>query len=246
MLSIRNVSLEKKKGGDSASILKEISLDVPLRRTTLFLGKSGSGKTSLLRCIAQLEKEYSGNITYGEKSLLKLAAQDRCQILGFVPQSFALFPHMNVLENCIQPLRRRSVKKGKELYEEVEETLSSLGLEKYAFSMPAELSGGQQQRVAIARALLLKPSFLLFDEPTSALDPENTELFQKIVQRLLKEGKGVLISTQDMAFAMSVLDRVFFLEEGALVESYDLSEKKGMNMGSKLKSFLPDVKPLLL
>ncbi|MES2198578.1 MAG: ATP-binding cassette domain-containing protein [Chlamydiota bacterium] len=215
MLNVKNVSLRK---GEGKSILQGISLEIPKKRISLFLGKSGSGKTSLLRCIAQLEKEYQGEITYNGKNLATMPPKELCRVLGFVPQSFALFPHMNVLENCLHPLSLKSSEKTETLYEEVEKTLISLAMEKYILSRPQELSGGQQQRVAIARALLLKPSFLLFDEPTSALDPENTFLFKKIIQRLLTEGKGIVISTQDMLFAEMVFDRSFFLENGALID----------------------------
>ena len=239
MLSIQHVSLQKNRDRKKISILKEISLELPTNRVSLFLGKSGSGKTSLLRSIAQLERQYTGKICYNGKDLSALSAKELCQIIGFVPQSFALFPHMNVLENCLHPLSKNSSKQGKILYEEVERTLASLGMEGFLLSKPHELSGGQQQRVAIARALLLQPSFLLFDEPTSALDPENTKLFVSIVQRLAKEGKGIVISTQDMAFAEMVLDNVFFLEEGAAIESYDKQGKKKKTVSAKLEQFLP-------
>ena len=234
MLSAENITLQKKK----KTILKGISLNFPTKRISLLLGKSGSGKTTLLRCIAQLEKEYEGNITYNEKSLSQMPPKERCQVLGFLPQSFALFPHMNVLENCLHPLTLRSSKKNKTLIEEVEKTLVSLDMGKYILSRPHELSGGQQQRAAIARALLLKPSFLLFDEPTSALDPENTLLFKDIVQKLILEDKGVIISTQDMAFAEMIFDRAFFLEEGMLIENYDAQENQGTVRGVKLEKFL--------
>ena len=239
MLSIKNVSLQKNRDKKNIAILKEISLEIPTKRISLFLGKSGSGKTSLLRSIAQIEKQYTGKILYNETDLSELAAKELCQIIGFVSQSFALFPHMNVLENCLHPLAKRSSKQGKILYEEVERTLASLGMEDYLLSRPHELSGGQQQRIAIARALLLEPSFLLFDEPTSALDPENTRFFVSIIQRLAKEGKGIVISTQDMAFAEIVLDNVFFLEEGAAIESYDKQGKEKKTVSAKLEQFLP-------
>src|SRR3990167_544681 len=231
MLNINNISLQKNKEGKKNMLLKGISLEIHAKRLSLFLGKSGSGKTSLLRCIAQLEKEYEGEVTYNGKNLSTMLPKERCQVLGFVPQSFALFPHMNVLENCLHPLTLRSSKKNKALYEEVEKILLSLDMGKYILSRPQTLSGGQQQRIAIARALLLDPSFLLFDEPTSALDPENTNLFKEIIQRLLMEGKGVVISTQDMLFAEMIFDRSFFLEEGALVESCDIlkHEANGVN-----------------
>ncbi|MBS0616043.1 MAG: amino acid ABC transporter ATP-binding protein [Verrucomicrobia bacterium] len=215
MLSVKDLFLTKKK-----PILKGVSLDFPKGRISLLLGKSGSGKTSILRCVSQLEKDYVGEITPAQA--------------GFVPQSFALFPHMTVYENIAQPLRLASPKAA--LREEVGKVLSSLDIEELALSRPHELSGGQQQRVAIARALILNPDFLIFDEPTSALDPENTARFVQILQKLKEEGKGIIVSSQDMAFASQVLDNVFFLEEGEIVERYDASI--GLPLESKLQQFL--------
>lgn len=231
MLKIKKVSLEKSRG----KILHAISLEVPQKRITLLLGKSGSGKTSLLRCMAQLEKGYEGEILHGDRNLSAMAPKERCRILGFVPQSFALFPHMNVRDNCAQPLWLSG--EAKEIaYKKAEEALCSLDMEKYADRRPQELSGGQQQRAAIARALVLNPSFLLFDEPTSALDPENTDLFIKILEQLQQAGKGLIIASQDMAFAAKILDRAFFLEEGVLCEEHDVAQP--LSPESKLGQFL--------
>ncbi|MBS0626716.1 MAG: amino acid ABC transporter ATP-binding protein, partial [Verrucomicrobia bacterium] len=156
--------------------------------------------------------------------------KELCQIIGFVPQSFALFPHKNVLENCIGSPILSLIRKDKDLEEEALKVLSSLGMEKYLSSKPQELSGGQQQRVAIARALLLDPSFLLFDEPTSALDPENIRLFEEVIQKLLKQGKGIVISTHDITFAERIFDKVFFLEEGRILKHFESSEIEGLKM----------------
>ncbi len=232
MLNVRNVSLVKKK-----RILKDLSFTIPSMRISLLLGKSGSGKTSLLRCLAQLEN-YEGEILFKEERLDQISPKLRCQIVGFVPQSFALFPHMNVLDNCAQPLNLNTSQKLKSVYEKVEQVLASLDMEKLALAKPHELSGGQQQRVAIARALCLNPSFLLFDEPTSALDPENTRLFIKIIQKLCVSGKGIAISTQDMGLANQILDRAYFMEEGEIVEKYDTAETKEISAVSKLGQFL--------
>jgi cystine transport system ATP-binding protein len=225
MLNVKKLSLE--------SILREVSLEIPEKRITLLLGKSGSGKTTLLRCIAHLEKNYTGEIEYKEQKLSNLSSQERCKVLGFVPQSFALFPHMTILDNCAQPLRLQGTTK-EQAYEKARALLDSLDMGKFSNRKPHELSGGQQQRAAIARALVLDPAYLLFDEPTSALDPENTELFIEILQEF--KGKGILIASQDMAFAAKILDRAFFMENGSLIEQYDRAEP--LSLESRLGRFL--------
>jgi len=224
MLKVKQLSLRQ--------IIKEISLEVPEEKITLLLGKSGSGKTSLLRCIAQLEKEYTGDILYDNQPLSSLTAQERCQAIGFVPQFFALFPHMTILENCAKSLQLLGESK-ESAYEKVRKTLDSLDMGKFADRKPHQLSGGQQQRAVIARALVLNPAFLLFDEPTSALDPENTKLFIEILRSF--KGKGILIATQDMTFAEQVLDRAYFLENGCLIEEYDGTQS--LPLESKLGRF---------
>lgn len=231
MLSVKSLNLTKGK----IPILKEISLEIPEGKTTLLLGKSGSGKTSLLRCLAQLEKEYEGTISYQDTDLKAMDTLKRCQTIGFVPQSYALFPHMDVFDNCAEPLKRTSKKSSSEIATLVKEALTALGMESYSESKPAALSGGQQQRVAIARALLLKPAFLLFDEPTSALDPENTQLFIQILCRLQKEKIGTVISTQDMEFAKTIIERAYFLEQG---QCTDTAENGTLLPGTKLSNFL--------
>jgi polar amino acid transport system ATP-binding protein len=204
MLEVKNLSVVKRKG---EKILKSVSVTIPLGRITLLLGKSGSGKTTLLRCMAQLERDYSGEIWNGGQNI------------GFVPQNYALFPHLSALENCVQP---RSLRVGKQqAREEAEKMLGEFGMGAYGNAYPHELSGGQQQRVAIARSLMLEPSLLLLDEPTSSLDPANTDLLIGVIQRLKGEGKGLVISSQDMGFAAKILDRTYFLEDGLIVETYD-------------------------
>lgn len=230
MLKVKNLSLKK--------ILKAVTLTIPKGRITLLLGKSGSGKTTLLRCIAQLEKHYQGEVLYGEQPISQLPSKQRCQIIGYISQSFPLFPHMNVLDNCAQALRAVFRIKKDEAYMQVREILRLFDMEKLALSLPSELSGGQQQRAAIARALVLNPSFLLFDEPTSALDPENTDLFIKIIRTLVSEGRGIIISSQDMNLATKLLDRAYFLEEGAFAETYDSQARPTLHLEGKISQFI--------
>ncbi len=236
MLKINNVSLQKKRNKKEVSILSGISFEIPKSRISLLLGKSGSGKTTLLRCISQLEKEYQGEITCEGKELGAISPKERCRLIGFVPQSYALFPNKNVLDNCADALRTVFGESKASAYKKAEEVLSSLDMENYLDRFPHELSGGQQQRVAIARALVLDPAFILFDEPTSALDPENTERLIGILQRLQKEGRGVVISSQDMGFAKKILDRAYFLEQGTFIEDYQGAET--LSQEGKLYQFL--------
>ncbi len=192
MLKVENVSLHKR--------LSRIDCVFPQSRTTLVLGKSGSGKTSLLRCLAQLESSYEGEISFGGRSLQDMPQKERCRLLGFVQQSYALFPHMKALENCAHPLRTILGYSKASSEEKSREVFAYLNMEKYASSYPHELSGGQQQRVAIARALVLDPLFLLLDEPTSALDSENTQRLALILKRLQADGKGIIVASHDREF----------------------------------------------
>lgn len=238
MLVIRNLSLSKLKNRNSFSILSNISLSIESGRITLLLGKSGSGKTSLLRCMAQLEDGYTGSIAYQDKDLRRFSPKERSQAIGFVAQNYALFPLMTVLDNCAHPLQKVLGQTKEEAYAQVDKKLGAFGMQALRHSFPYELSGGQQQRTAIIRALLLNPQFLLFDEPSSALDPENTELLIAILHELIKEGKGVVIASQDMDFAEKVLDLAFFVEGGAVVETYDQRQMALLDPHSKIHRFL--------
>jgi polar amino acid transport system ATP-binding protein len=234
MLEIKNLSCIKAK----KEILKGVSLNIPKNRATLLLGKSGSGKTTLLRCIAQLETQYQGEIAYQGQPINPLSPKERCQIIGFISQSFSLFPHMNIVDNCANALKVLFGTPKKAAYAQVEKTLCLLDIDSLALSMPSQLSGGQQQRAAIARALVLNPSFLLFDEPTSALDPENTELFIQVIRNLLKAGTGVVIASHDMNLASKLLDLAYFLEGGVFAESYDAQSEEPLLKEGKLGQFL--------
>ncbi len=218
MLEVKNLFLYKKKENQESCILKGLSLEFSKGAVSVLLGKSGSGKTSLLRCIAQLETSYQGTIIHGDESLSSLTTKQLSKVLGFVSQTFSLFPHKTVFENCLEPLKLHAKNSKTSLPKKVEEMLCSLGMERYFSFYPHELSGGQKQRTAIARALLLNPSFLVFDEPTSALDPENTSILLKLIGQLQGQGIGIIVSTQDMAFAKDLHGSYRFLEEGALVD----------------------------
>lgn len=228
MLKIEDLSLKKK----NHLILNRVRFEAPRKTLTLLLGKSGCGKTSILRCLAQLEQAYEGKISIDGFAFSSVSMKNRSTLIGFVSQSYALFPHMNALDNCIHPYRTVFKNSKKEAVEKAKRLFAFLGLEKYASSFSHELSGGQQQRVAIARALMLDPIYLLLDEPTSALDPENTNKLIEILTKLKEEGRGIVIATQDMAFATKIYDKIVFLEEGVLLETAE------GRVSEKLASFL--------
>ncbi|MEA1065296.1 L-cystine ABC transporter ATP-binding protein TcyN [Erwinia sp. HR93] len=207
-------------------VLHDIQLDVQPGEVVAIIGPSGSGKTTLLRSINLLETPDSGIICVGDitidadkplKKQQKLIRKLR-QRVGFVFQSFNLFPHRTVLENIIEgPI----IVKGEPRQAAVEQAMSLLekvGLKNKASSFPQRLSGGQQQRVAIARALAMRPEVILFDEPTSALDPELVGEVLNTLRHLAAEKRTMVIVTHEMNFAREVADRAIFMDEGRIVE----------------------------
>lgn len=214
MLEVKNLSLQK---GDNP-ILKNISLQLRTGTITLFLGKSGAGKSTLLRCIAQIENDFGGNVEWEGCCLTDFSRIERASLLSYISQSYDLFPHLTVLQNCSQPRQVVFKEKPMVAVQQAKELLNMLGMLAYANAYPHELSGGQKQRVAIARAMALNPKFLLLDEPTSALDPANTDNLAQILLLLRSQGKGIVTSTQDTIFAKQMYERSYILENGSIVE----------------------------
>jgi ABC-type polar amino acid transport system ATPase subunit len=206
----------------SAPILQEVSFELQQGRLTTFMGQSGAGKTTLLKCIANLHAHYSGSITYAGKEIKSLQPIERAAAVGFVPQQFHLFPHFTVLQNCTHALVKTLGVNSAEADQCALETLQLLQMHPWAHAYPSQLSGGQQQRGAIARALVLKPQILLLDEPTSALDPENKQSLIELLQDLKARGITIGLSSHDMPFIKKMLDLVYFLEGGKLIETFDL------------------------
>ena len=207
-------------------VLRGVDLSVEQGQVTAVIGPSGSGKTTLLRCLDCLEAPSAGLIRVGDVQidgavpLSRQRAQVRAlrQSVGFVFQSFNLFPHRTALENVIEGLvvvRRRP---RAEAQERGRTLLAKVGLAAKADAYPSELSGGQQQRVAIARALALDPGVILFDEPTSALDPELVGEVLATIRDLAAEHRTMIIVTHEMAFAREVADRTIFMDAGLIVE----------------------------
>lgn len=201
-------------------VLHGIDLTVQQGERIVLCGPSGSGKSTLIRCISHLEVAQEGIIHTLGVDLTKLSPARRLALreVGMVFQSFNLFPHMTVLQNCtLAPVSVRGLSRQKAA-EQARYFLDKVGVENQANKYPSQLSGGQQQRVAIARALCMAPKIMLFDEPTSALDPEMVNEVLDVIVKLADTGMTLLCVTHEMGFARQVADRVLFLDAGRIVE----------------------------
>lgn len=207
-------------------VLHGIDLEVEQGEVVAIIGPSGSGKTTLLRSINLLEQPDGGTVRVGDITIdaARSFSQQKAQIrelrqhVGFVFQSFNLFPHRTVLENIIEgPVIVKGESK-EEASALARELLAKVGLSGRETSYPKRLSGGQQQRVAIARALAMRPDVILFDEPTSALDPELVGEVLNAIRQLAQERRTMVIVTHEMSFARDVADRAIFMDEGRIVE----------------------------
>ena len=184
------------------------------------IGPSGTGKSTLLRCINMLEKPTSGRILVDDVEVTD-PKTDLCKVrqkMGMVFQSFNLFGHITVIENIMIPAMDLLGKSKQEAYDNGMKLLRRVGLADKALNYPDELSGGQKQRIAIARTLAMDPDIILFDEPTSALDPTMVGEVQAVIRDLAKTGKTLMIVTHEMAFAKAISNRVFFMDEGGIYE----------------------------
>lgn len=215
-LEVKNL----KKNFGNHEVLKDISLSVKQGEVISIIGSSGSGKSTILRCINLLEEPSGGDIIIEGKSILNddAAKKEMRKVVGMVFQSFNLFENMNVLKNCMIG-QIKVLKRNKEEAKEIAlKNLKSVGMDVYINAKPSQLSGGQKQRVAIARALSMNPKCLLFDEPTSALDPEMVSEVLDVIKSLAKTGLTMVVVTHEMQFARDVSDRVIFVDEGLIVE----------------------------
>jgi len=208
--------LHKRYGAEE--VLKGVSFEVRRGETKVIIGPSGTGKSTLLRCINQLTPPDKGNVwldgikvTYSNVNKVRAA-------IGFVFQDFNLFAHLTALGNVrLGPMKVKGMKKNEATELAIEE-LKRVGLADKAEAYPAELSGGQQQRVSIARALAMDPKVILFDEPTSALDPELIGEVLEVMINLAREGMTMVVVSHEMGFARSVADEIIFMEHGVIVE----------------------------
>ena len=222
-----------------------VDVDLTVRRgeRIVICGPSGSGKSTLIRTINQLEPIESGSIVVDGVEL-KAGGDNVAKIrrdVGMVFQSFNLFPHMTVLENCmLAPMKTRKVTRA-EAEATARQYLDRVKIPEQAEKYPAQLSGGQQQRVAIARALCMKPRIMLFDEPTSALDPEMVNEVLETMIDLSRDGMTMLCVTHEMEFARAVADRVIFMDKGVIVEENAPNEFFGNPQNERLQTFLGQI-----
>lgn len=201
-------------------VLKGVSFNVKKGETICFIGPSGTGKSTLLRCINQLNIPERGSVYLNGEEVTNSGPRinEFRQKIGMVFQNFFLFDHLSAVRNveiALLKVRKMDPKAAREkaLYE-----LRQVGMEDWAEHYPAELSGGQAQRVSIARALAMDPDVILFDEPTSALDPELTREVLEVMKKLASEGMTMLVVTHEMGFATSAANRVVFMEHGLIQE----------------------------
>jgi putative lysine/arginine/ornithine/histidine/octopine transport system ATP-binding protein len=225
-IELRNIH----KTFGNIEVLKGISLKAYDGDVISILGSSGSGKSTFLRCINMLENPTKGEILFngdtlalkqGETDLIAANMKQLTQMrqkIGFVFQSFNLWPHMTILDNVIEGPAHVLKRPKKEVLEYAEHLLDKVGIADKKYSYPSQLSGGQQQRVAIARTLAMDPQVILFDEPTSALDPELVGDVLGVMRKLADEGRTMLIVTHEMSFAREVSSEVVFLHQGLVEE----------------------------
>ena len=252
-MKILELNQLEKKFGDN-KVLKGINLIANKGDVVSIIGSSGSGKSTMLRCVNFLETPDSGSVNVcGEiikcsdenfkkpNKNLQLKINSIRKKLGMVFQSFNLWSHMNILDNIIEaPVNVLGIDR-EVAEEEAMILLKKVGIEDKAKEYPSHLSGGQQQRAAIARALCMEPKIMLFDEPTSALDPEMIKEVLDVMVNLAKQGMTMIVVTHEMGFAKEVADQMIFMDEGMIVEKADTKEFFANPKSDRTKLFLSQI-----
>ena len=247
---ILNMSMIKiehlRKEYPNVTPLKDVSVEINKGDVISIIGPSGTGKSTLLRCLNQLEKPTSGKVTFDGEEI----TAPGCRIdlvrrkMGMVFQSFNLFDNLNIIENVMDAPVKLLGKSKKEAYDEGMKLLKRVGLAEKAQNYPSELSGGQKQRVAIARAIAMQPEMILFDEPTSALDPTMVSEVLQVIRSLAKEGMTMMIVTHEMKFARDVSNRVFYMDEGGIYEDGSPEQIFGNPQKEKTRRFIKRLRQL--
>jgi general L-amino acid transport system ATP-binding protein len=221
-------------------VLSDLSMTLNAGERLVICGPSGSGKSTLLRCLNGLEPYQSGAIAVAgttvtrQPRVLERVRRD----VGMVFQTFNLFPHLTVLENCtLAPVWLHQATRG-EAADVAMDYLRRVRMEQFSDQYPSQLSGGQQQRVAIARALCMRPKALMFDEPTSALDPEMTKEVLEIILSLARAGMTMICVTHEMQFARQLADRIIFMDRGQIIEQGSPAEVFERPRTERLKNFI--------
>ena len=240
--------------GDGPEVVRDFTGSVDRGEVVCVIGPSGSGKSTLLRAACALERPVRGGVrlegqpiglverrgkhySLGGRALARQRAH-----FGVVFQHFELFPHMTVLQNVTEGPRRVRGTDLAAARDEAKELLAKVGLRDFVNRYPAQLSGGQQQRAAIARALAMNPTMMLFDEPTSALDPEMVAEVLGVMHDLVDEGMTMLVVTHEMDFARRLADRVFFMDQGVLLEQGPAQQVLGDPQQPRTQEFLARVR----
>lgn len=229
-----------KKTFGNHEVLRDINLTVKKGEVISIIGSSGSGKSTMLRCVNLLETPTDGRILFEGKDIadksMKLS-QYRAKVV-MVFQQFNLFNNMTALANCVRPQMIVLKRSRTEAEAEAKKYLEMVGMSAYLNARPAQLSGGQKQRIAIARALSMNPDAILFDEPTSALDPEMVGEVLSVMKKLAESGLTMLVVTHEMGFARDVSSRVIFMDGGVIVEDGTPADVFGNPKVPRTREFL--------
>jgi len=243
---IRTEHLKKSYG--NVTPLEDVNVSINHGDVISIIGPSGTGKSTLLRMLNQLEKVTSGKIFYRDEEIT--APNYRLDLLrqkvGMIFQSFNLFPQMTVIENIIAaPMALKGMTK-QDAFDRAAKLLKRVGLYEKILSYPDELSGGQQQRIAIVRALIMEPEILLFDEPTSALDPTMVGEVEAVIKKVAESGTTMLIVTHSMEFAQQISNRIFYMDEGGVYEEGKPAQIFSNPKREKTRQFIRRLKVLEL
>ena len=234
ILSIKNL----KKDFGYGEVLRDVNFEVEKGECVCVIGSSGSGKSTMLRCINLLETPTSGDIYFNDVDIKTINVNTLRSRIGMVFQSFNLFNNMNVIKNCtvgqVKVLKRNKQDAEIEALKELER----VGMKDFAYKDIKTLSGGQKQRVAIARTLSMNPEIMLFDEPTSALDPEMVGEVLNVIKQVKETGMTMVIVTHEMQFAREVSTRVVFMNDGVILEDLPTEEFFTNPKNERTKEFL--------